>query len=64
MKLPKVRGSSDFDMLLVLTLDNLGRCEESKIKDLGIELNILWGESESLRNVVGLSEDQKRGEEM
>lgn len=49
-------------MTLVLTLDNVGRCELSKIKCSDIELNIPWGGKKSLRNVAGLSEYQKRGE--
>lgn len=51
-------------MTLVLILDNVGRCELSKIKCSDIELNIPWGGKKSLRNVAGLSEYQKRGEKM
>ena len=59
---PKVRGNSGFDMLPVLKLDNLRRCEESQIKYSDAELNVPLGEKKSLRNAAAFSEYQKGGE--
>lgn len=63
LRSPRVRGSLGFD-ILPLTADNLGRCEELKIKYCDIELNAPRGKSESLANVPDLSEYLKIGEKI
>lgn len=62
MRSPKVRGSSGFDKLPVLKLDNLRRYEESQIEYSDIELNVPLGEKKRLRNAAVLSAYQKGGE--
>jgi hypothetical protein len=61
-EITKSKRQSGFDTLPVLTLDNLRRCEESKVKYSDIEVNVPWGDNKSLRNAVGLSTYQKSGE--